>query len=261
MFAMRGGKTAIIKRGRATSNPPPSPLTIPRYWGHYGDSQTAGREAEATAKNPKECFKRMWEAEGFSSILGNDTSTNAGVSGRSLAGTLTYLQGRPAFAGTAWIHIQESGDQNNDGQRTASEWGATFQQGWIDVETKHPGCFKSYETAHSFSPARKAQAYRNWDAYNTELRSRVTTLAGLGIDVKIVETEYYIDFMIAALGYDTVCFPDSDINAYHYQGIGNFTIALAMFKRFNYDVTTLDHSTINLNASHKSTAVSIVANN
>lgn len=195
------------------------------------------------------------------SILGNDTNTSNGVSGRSLAGTLTHLLARPTFAGTAWIHVQESGDQNSNGQRTASEWGATFQQGWIDIEAKHPGCFKSYETAHSFSPARKAQAYRNWDAYNTELRSRVTTLAGLGIDVKIVETEYYIDFMIAALGYDTVCFPDAHIDAYHYQGIGNFTVALAMFKRFGYNVATLDHSTINLNSSHKATAVSIVAGN
>lgn len=258
MFAMRGGNTALVKRGRTTYVAPPSPLSIPRYWGHYGDSQTSGRESEATAKNPKECFKRMWEAEGFDSILGNDTSSDAGVSGRSLAGALTYLLTR-TFAGTPWIHVQESGNQNLDGQRTASEWGGTFQQGWVDIEARWPGCFKSYETAHSFSPARKAQAYRNWDAYNTELRSRVATLAGLGIDVKIVETEYYIDFMIAELGYDAVCFPDTDPNAYHYQGIGNFTIALAMFKRFNYDVTTLDHSTINLNASHKATAVSIVA--
>lgn len=258
---MMGGGNTLGRRGRSSYVPPPSPLTIPRYWGHYGDSQTAGREAEATAKNPKECFKRMWEAEGFDSILGNDTNTNNGVSGRELAGTLTHLLARPAFAGTAWIHVQESGDQNETGQTTASAWGDTFQQGWIDIEAKHAGCFKSYETAHSFSPARKAQAYRNWDAYNTELRSRVTTLAGLGIDVKIVETEYYIDFMIAELGYDTVCFPDTDVNAYHYQGIGNFTIALAMFKRFNYDVTTLDHSTISLNSSHKATAVSIVTNN
>ena len=263
MMIRMGGGARQLRRGRTvTPAAPPSPVVPPRYWGWYGDSHTAGREDEVTAVNPRTIFRTIWEASTTPAPLYVDTSTSSGVSGRSLAGTLTYCIGRSAnFAGTPWIHMQESGDQNNDGQRTASEWGDTFQQGWIDVNTTYPGCFKTYETAHSFSPARKAQQYRNWDSYNTELRARVVTLAGLGHTVTLIETAYYIDLMIASLGYDTVCFPDTDPDAYHFQGIGNFGVALAMFKALNYDVTALNHSGINLNSTHKSTVVGIVAGN
>jgi hypothetical protein len=157
--------------------------------------------------------------------------------------------------------MQESGGQNStdDSQVTAAAFGATFQQGWVDIEAQYPGCFKSYETAHSFSPARKAEQYRNWDSYNVEMLSRVTTLAGLGINVNVVDTARYIDLLIASLGYDTVCFPDADANAYHFQGIGNFGIALGMYKQFGYDVTTLDHSGITLDSTQKTTVVGIIA--
>lgn len=258
MLTMRGGITALSRRGRSSVVPPPSPMTIPAYWGWYGDSHTAGREPEVTANKPQTCFKIMWEASYTPATI--DTHYLNGQSGRSLANTLLRCLSR-THAGTPWIHMQESGDQNNDGQRTASEFGETFQQGWEDVYALWPDGFFSYETAHSFSPARKATAYRNWDTYNVELRSRITTLAGLGITVHLVETEYYIDLAIAEFGYDTVCFPDTDPNAYHFQGLGNFIIALAQFKAYNYNVSALDHSGINLDPTQKATAVAIVAGN
>jgi hypothetical protein len=65
--------------------------------------------------------------------------------------------------------------------------------------------------------------------------------------------------MIAEFGYDNVCFPDADGNAYHFQGLGNFGIALAQFKAFSYDVSALDHSGISLDSTQKATTVSIVA--
>jgi len=245
---------SYLNRGRSNA---PSPIILPSYWGHYGDSQTAGRESEATAKNPRTIFKTLWDAS-YTPATYVDTSTNAGVSGRSLANTLTYCLGRSAnFAGTAWIHMQESGDQNNDGQRTASEFGTTFYDAWVDIAATYPGGLYSYETAHSFSPARKAQPYRNWDTYNTEMRAQVAALALVGITVHIVETEARIDSLIAELGYDTVCFPDTAPNAYHYQGIGNFMVALTIFDTFNYNIAALDHSGINLNSTHKAAAVAI----
>ena len=258
MLMMMGGNSALSRRGISSYVPPPAPLSIPAYWGWYGDSHTAGREPEVTANKPQTCFKIMWDASYTPATI--DTHYLNGQSGRSLANTLLRCLGR-THAGTPWIHMQESGDQNNDGQRTASEFGATFQQGWEDVYALWPDGFFSYETAHSFSPARKAQPYRNWDTYNVELRSRIETLAGLGITVHLVETEYYIDLAIAEFGYDTVCFPDAHADAYHFQGLGNFAIALAQFKAYNYNVTALDHSGINLNSTQKATAVAIVAGN
>lgn len=231
------------------------PLQLPQYFGAYGDSQTAGRETEVTAKNHWTCFKIMWEAT-FGAFTYVDENTNNGVSGRSLANTLTHLLGR-SFAGTPWIHVQESGDQSSAGQATASAFGTTFYDGMVDIATQWPGCFISYETAYSFSDARKAEPYRNWDTYNTELRAQIANLAGAGITVHLVESEQWILSLVAELGYDTVCFPDNHNDAYHYQGIGNFMIALAMFHAFGYDVSTLDHSGININSTHKATAVAL----
>lgn len=260
MIRMGGG----IRQIRSVTRPTTTRqiLTPPRYWGWYGDSHTAGREDEPTAVNPRTIFRTIWEASLSPAPLYVDTSTLAGQSGRLLNATVTYCLSRSAnFAGTPWIHVQESGGQDSldDSQETVGAFGATFQQSWVDIEAQYPGCFKSYETAHSFSPARKAEPFRNWDSYNVEMLARVQTLASLGITVHVVDTAAYVDLMIAALGYDTVCFPDNHIDAYHFQGIGNFGIALGMFKRFGYDVTTLNHSGINLNTSHKSTVVSIIA--
>ena len=247
---------SYLNRGRSDA---PSPIILPAYWGHYGDSQTAGRESEATAKNPRTIFKTMWDAS-YTPATYVDTSTSSGVSGRILNATVSYCLGRVAnFGGTAWIHVQESGGQDSldDSQETVEAFGTTFYDSWVSIAATYPGGLYSYETAHSFSPARKAQPYRNWDTYNTEMRAQVAALALVGITVHIVETEARIDSLIAELGYDTVCFPDTDPNAYHYQGIGNFMIALTMFDTFNYNVGSLVHSGINLNSSHKATAVAI----
>jgi hypothetical protein len=230
------------------------PLQLPAYWGFFGDSQTDGRETETTAINHWTCFKIMWEASYSAASI--DSHSLNGESGRGLAATITHLLSR-SFAGTPWIHVQESGNQSTTGQTTAGAFGTTFYDGMVDINDQWPGCFISYETAYSFSDARKAEPYRNWDTYNTELRAQIAALAGVGVTVHLVESEQWILALVAELGYNTVCFADGDANAYHYQGIGNFMIALAMFHAFGYDVSALDHSGINLNSTHKSTAVGL----
>lgn len=257
-FMMISGASRGIARGPSADQGGGSPITLPSRWGSYGDSQTGGRATETSSTYPMKCFRTLWDSSGYTSPV---QQVNNGVGGRSLANSRIAYQG-DTYASTPWIHVQESGDQNNDGQRTASEWGATFQAFMEEIAADHPGAIISYETAYSFSDARKAQPYRNWDTYNTELRSRVATLAGNGITVHIVETEYYILLAVGSLTYDVVCFPDGESNAYHYQGIGNFVIALAIFKALGYDVTTLDQSSFtDLNSTQRATVTSLVANN
>lgn len=228
------------------------PIALPSYWGFYGDSQTAGRETEPTAVSPPVIFEIIWSDSGYTAPT---SITTDGLGGRWLAATRTAYES-DSYAGTPWIHVQESGNQNQDGQRTASEWGATFQAFMQTIATDYPGALITYETAYSFE--READAYRNWTSYNVELYSRVATLAGLGVDVIVVDTDTNIKALVTELTYDVVCFPDNDTNAYHYQGIGNLMVALTMFDALGYDVTALDLSGVNILAAHKTAAIGVI---
>jgi hypothetical protein len=125
-----------------------------------------------------------------------------------------------------------------------------------DVAADYPGALISYESAYSFE--READAYRDWTSYNVELIARIATLAGLGITVHLVDTDTNIKALVTELTYDVVCFPDGHANQFHYQGIGNFMIALTMFDALGYDVSTLDHSGINLDTGHKAAALAVI---
>ena len=212
---------------------PPSPTVLPSYWGFGGDSQTDGREAEATnAKSPIEAFHKIWIDSGFAAPTSLQKN---GVSSRSLQETVNYIDGF-TYGGTPWIHMQESGGQSDAGQTTSSEFGSTFQSGWQTLAGLNPGGLYTYETAYSFQ--RDAEPGRNWDAYNTEMRARVVTLAGLGIVVKIAETDANIKTLVTAIGYSNVCFASGG-NVYHYRGTGNLMVALGYFQMFNYSPASL----------------------
>lgn len=229
-----GGGSAIMRRGHRAQTPtPPGPLTIPAYWGFGGDSQTDGREAEATnAKSPIEAFHKIWIDSGFTAP---SSLQKHGLSSRSLQETVNYIDGF-TYAGTPWIHMQESGGQSDAGQTTSSEFGATFQAAWQTLAGLNPGGLYTYETAYSFQ--RDAEPGRNWDSYNTEMRARVVTLAGLGIVVKIAETDANIKTLVTAIGYSNVCFTSGG-NIFHYRGTGNLMVALGYFQMFNYSPASL----------------------
>ncbi|MCP4468998.1 MAG: hypothetical protein GY942_19425 [Aestuariibacter sp.] len=220
-------------------------LLAGRAWGFYGDSELDGRETEPTAISPPTVFEIMWVDSG----LGAPTSViRDGASGESLL----QHRGRyeaDSFAGTPWIHTQESGQQFLTGQTTAAEWGATFQAFHEKIELDYPGSIKSHESAYSFR--REAEAGRNWDPYNVELDSRIATLAASGITVIKVDGDTVIKALIEELGggdtgYNQVCFPDGHANQYHFQAPGNLMIALEMFRAFGYDVTLLNMDGINV---------------
>lgn len=228
------------------------PISLPAYRGYYGDSQTDGRETELTAKSPPTIFEIIAADSG---IIVPASVIRDGFSGRSLAGSFAAYQG-DSFAGNPMIWFQESGNQDLNGQRTAAEWGATFRSIMRAIHSAHPLALLLYETAYSFR--RELIPGRNWDPYNDELRASVATLAGEGITVHIVESDANIKALVAELTYDVVCFPDTDVNAYHYQGVGNLMIALSGFDTLGYDVTTLDLSGVTVLEAHKAAAIWVI---
>lgn len=236
--------------------PPASAVILPAYWGFFGDSHTDGRASIPSSHSPSLVFRAIWQASGYTGPV--DVEVNGG-SGRPLAGTQDAFEGHD-FAGTPWIHAQESGDQNDIGQRTPEQFGDTFEAFWRAVDHRYPGSVKSYETAHSFQM--KGAEYRDWQttlnwarwgysspsqaiSYNDEMLRRIQILANDGIIVHPVYTAEYIDALIARIpgGYSTI---EQQTNPRHYNGIGNFMIALAMFKGLGYDVHALDFSTVTI---------------
>lgn len=239
--------------GRNTMSPPANgPVTIPAYARWYGDSESGGREPEPTAVNPSTIFRIIAEDSGIWVPTDYDVD---GASGRSLAGSFAAYQA-DTIPGNPMIWMQESGNQNLDGQRTASEFGATFQAAWEAIHTDWPLSLKLYETANSFR--REAEAWRNWDPYNEELLSRIATLAGMGIDIRLLDVDARIKALVTELTYDVVCFPDGHANQFHFQGIGNFMIALEGFRAIGHSMGDLNHSGINLNSGHKSAAIAVI---
>lgn len=249
----------LFGAGPVQSQPPdPDPIVIPTRWGFYGDSQTGGRATETpTAVNHQTAFRNIWDGSGLTAPL---STIQNGVSGRSLAGTRAEYEGN-TYASTPWLHVQESGDQNEDGQRTASEFGATFQSFMEKLRTDHPSALITYETAFSFG--REAESYRNWTNYNTEMLARVATLQAAGNTVHVVDTDKYIKLLQSASGVTPadVWYQNGDSNAYHFTGVGNFCIACAMFKTLGYDLDALTYSGVSINATMRTTAVQIVRDN
>lgn len=237
-----------------TPDQPTSPLSVPAYWGFYGDSHTAGRAEITSASSPSKVFRAIWDASGFTAPTQVQTR---GVGGRSLQGTYEAWS-KDSYASTPWIHTQESGDQSDAGQQTPVEFGNTFEAYWRAVDAKYPSALKTYETAHSFlllgTQWRDWQSTQNWQrwgyasqaeaiSYNAEMLRRIQILKDDGIVVHPVYTAEYIDALIARIpgGYPTI---EVDGNPRHYNAIGNFMIALAMFKALGYDISSLNVSGI-----------------
>jgi hypothetical protein len=218
-------------------------------------------------------FRAIWASSGFETPI--DIEVN-GSSGRSLAGTREAFEA-DTFTQTPWIHAQESGNQNSDGQRTPQEFGATFESFWRAVDARYPDALKSYETAHSFQLIggtwRDWQTTANWadwgyaDAsnarsYNEEMQYRIDLLAEDGIVVIPVYTAELIDALIARIPGGYLSIEDDSIR--HYNGVGNFLIALATFHSLGFDVTTLDFSTVTIHedpttdAAYKALCVNVI---
>lgn len=212
----------------------PAALDPGLKWMFLGDSQTAGR-ATGTTESHRTAFDRIWDTKYPSNSA---TLYQNGVSGRDLPSTVTHYNGRPERLDRTMVWVQESGNQNFTGQDTAAAFKTTLMDFWRSVNTNTPSALKIYETAFSFG--REAEAFRNWDTYNTALREAKTELASEGITLRIIETDEAIKDLQALLTPGDVWFQAGDANEYHYKGLGNLMVAMAGFKAMNISLTLAD---------------------
>lgn len=212
-------------------------------WMFLGDSQTDGRATGAT-RSPVEAFCRIWQTKypstgpttPFTNLPSNPYKN--GVSGRSLAESKTHYDGRAERTNRTWVHFQESGNQNLAGQATATAYGDTFDGFVTAIRANTASAVISTETAFSFG--REAEAFRNWDTYNTELRARVATWAASSVIIPIAEVDRDIKLLGTSIGAANVWFQSGEVNEFHYRPAGNLMVALSKFKSLGYTITLAD---------------------
>ncbi len=205
-------------------------IPLPDNWHFFGDSQTAGR-ASATPLTISHAvaFENIW-------ISNNETvpyTYRFGVGGRSLAKTMQAYMDLSSVHIDDWVHIQESGNQNWDGQQTPEDFANTFEQFVQAIIERSPNATITMETAYSFE---RFTAGKDWTEHNIALRSKVSQMQASGHNIYLVDVEPAISDLVALLGFQSVVLEDGG----HYTGIGNLLIALLMFKSLGYDINALD---------------------
>lgn len=253
---------------------PTTPVTLPNHWFFYGDSQTSGRARNyPSALSHHLAFKNIWDASGFTAPT---TYRSDGQSGMDIVDMLGWFNA-DTFAGTPWIHAQDSGQQGVD-INTPEKFGDAFEAFFRAVYARYPQAIMSYESAYSFGDARAATVDRDWEStqhwayygyasqgvaksYNQVLYERVQVLRDDGIYVYPIYTCEYINELEARIGYAAL---ESDTDPFHYDGVGNLLVALAMYKGLGYNINTLNLSTITVNpdpatnTSLKNTCIDII---
>lgn len=238
--------------GSATSRTASSaPIALPANWSFYGDSQTQG-PAALPCKSHATAFQTIWQAN-----FASPSSVNIdGAGGTGLAYHRTRYEA-DSHTATEWTHVQESGGQDEVGQMTLTEFRATFIGFMEQIALESPNGIITYETAYSFE--REATAGRDWNPWNVALREDIEALASREnpIHVILVDADAVIKRLVADLGYAVVNQTAGQTPVaytvaqapYHYTEVGNLAIALAMFKALNYDIRSLNLSSVTTGSS------------
>lgn len=228
-------------------------IVPPSRWYFLGDSQTAGRAVETSAIAPPVVFHTVWIDSG---LAAPSYVYRNGGSGRSLANTYLHYQGQN-IPSTPWVHIQESGWINDAGQETPEAYVATYETFFNDIRNEFPEALITCET--SFSYRREAEAYRDWTNHNIALKAKVDQLNANGMNIILMDVDSYIELGLLEFNYADLCIPPGEANAHHYTGLGNFLVAMVMFKYLGYDITQLNHSSILLDETNKARVIGVVS--
>ncbi len=226
--------------------PDPGTINIGLNWAFMGDSQTHGRayESPAVVSSPQ-AVETIWNSL-FPNELPN--LTNRGWGSHSLL--MSWKEGwgycYNAIDNTdknalTWVHFQESGTIAKDSQRNLSEYTKTLDGFINDIRLYSPNAFITAETAFSYGRENECNGCVDWSAYNDHLRLKISGLKAQNVNILLVDIDRLIKYGQSSEGFgspDLLWFPaNSDTFPYHYTGLGNFLIALAIYDALGYDIT------------------------
>lgn len=251
------GVTSAVDAGRVVWKPPPlwpvpqsgdwptvsqpARVDLPanQYW--LGDSQITGR-ANGLAQSNETAFHTLW-----ASVNADPWNTSIPLlakGGRGLQGHWEALQARWGArmrTEPEWVHIVETGDQLEPGQRTAREYGDTFEAFMRWLFKASPQVVVSIETPFSFG--RESLFFnegRDWTSYRVELLDRAKKLQEEGIMVHVVDTDHRIRALERLLSPGAVWFQPGTPAQYHFTEVGNLMTALSIYWHLGYDVNTIN---------------------
>lgn len=231
---------------RTHYEPPALPafVALPSLRWFFGDSQITGWGVGTLTKNNWQAFNSMYITLGLGVTPDN---RDYGVGGRGLYGTRLAHEALWGSSGATrtvpeWVHICESGGQDEPGQLTAVQFGDTFEAYIRWIKSRSPNCIISSETAFSFG--REATPGRNWYLYNSEQVERINLLAAEGITVYQVDTNAAILNLQSKLTPAQVWYQAGDTGEYHYKDLGNLMTGLVMLKALGHNVYGIDFTSI-----------------
>ena len=206
-------------------------IILPENWYFFGDSQTAGRaSSQPLAVSHAAAFENLW----LSNFATVPYTYVYGVGGRSLQGTMQAYENTTNYHANDWVHIQESGNQKKEGQKTPEEFINSFVLFVEKIISRSPNALITMETAYSFE--REARNGRDWTQYNSALRTKVSEMQASGQNVYLIDVEPAMKGLVEILGFNAVILDDGG----HYSGVGNLLIALLIFDELGYDVNTIN---------------------
>lgn len=222
-----------------------SGVDIGDSWMFFGDSQTAGRSNEPSARSHVTVFTNIWNR----SFSTSESPFSNGVGGRNLESTRDYYLSRSSRSSATLVHFQESGSQSGS-QDTPQNFVQVFESMVRSIVSDSPNAVISTETAHSFEA--ESEPGRDWTQYNIEMISKIAELRAEGITVYLAEVDRNITELVSrkraeigtTAGQEAVWGDTGNSIGRHYTGLGNLMVSLSIYESLGYDINSLDLSGI-----------------
>lgn len=215
---------------------------LPPGFAVYGDSQINGLGQGLTTSSWtafKELYRTVVTAPSADAFF--DAVGGRGLAGHRTAHEADWGASGAPRTGPEYVHIAESGGQDEAGQTTREQFGDTYEAYMRWINTRSPNAVISDELCYNFEPY---DSSRDWIPYNAERVERAAVLLADGIRVNLIDTDTRIRALVADIGYNNVCYAPGHANQRHYLSAGNLMVGLAMIKDLGFDPLAADLSAV-----------------
>ncbi|MCP3922796.1 MAG: LamG domain-containing protein [Desulfobacterales bacterium] len=227
-----------------------SPVDVGLSWAFMGDSQTTGQAVDTPdVLSSAVAVDNIWK-----SIYPDQQATldNRGWGSHSL-----YMSWKDGWHKCynaiepkdtlSWVHFQESGSfvrsDRDSHQTTLEDYKATLDGFINDIRLGSPNAVISTETAFSYG-----RTYPDWTEYNAHLRAKVAELKSQNVNIILIDIDKLIKYAQSSEGFGDphlLWYFPGDAVPYHYTGLGNYIIALAIYDGLGFDISNWDEALSN----------------